>query len=199
MKIYTKKGDSGQTHLATGGRVGKNHPRVELYGNVDELNSHIGVAMVHMQGAAYDTLRAEMEEQQNLLFELGSELAGFRAKTGAKDETQATLFQADDIEPLETSMDGMSEKLEPMRSFILPGGSAASAQLQVCRTIARRLERMMVDVRTGPLQNQDENGIIVHDMALMYANRLSDYLFVAARYSNHLDGVPDIKWTSRSK
>ncbi|MEQ9362780.1 MAG: cob(I)yrinic acid a,c-diamide adenosyltransferase [Leptospirales bacterium] len=198
MKIYTKKGDGGETHLATGGRVGKNHPRVDLYGNVDELNSYIGVAMIHMQKPACTELRGELEDQQKLLFELGSELAGFRMQDddGAARET---LMQTSDIEILESAMDRMSEKLEPMRSFILPGGSPASAQLQVCRTVARRLERMMVEVRTGPLANQDDNGIIVHDLALGYTNRLSDYLFVAARYSNHLDGVQDIKWTSRSK
>lgn len=198
MKIYTKKGDGGQTHLATGGRVGKNHPRVDLYGNVDELNSYLGVAMTHMQGPAFAQLRAELEDQQKLLFELGSELAGFRMKDDAGNERE-TVFVDADIDGLEGSMDRMSELLEPMRSFILPGGSPGSAQLQVCRAIARRIERMMVDARTGPLANQDENGVIVHDLALRYTNRLSDYLFVAARFCNHLDGVEDIKWTSRSK
>ncbi|MCR9145282.1 MAG: cob(I)yrinic acid a,c-diamide adenosyltransferase [bacterium] len=198
MKIYTKKGDGGRTHLATGARVEKNHPRVDLYGNVDELNSYIGVAMAQMQSPAFAPLRTELEEQQKLLFEMGSELAGFRSKD-PDGEARDTLFQMNDIEILESAMDRMSEDLEPMRSFILPGGSPASAALQVCRTIARRLERMMVDVRTGPLANQDENGVIVHDLALGYTNRLSDYLFVAARYSNKLDGVEDIKWTSRSK
>ena len=96
-------------------------------------------------------------------------------------------------------MDRMSERLEPMRSFILPGGTPASAQLQVCRTICRRLERMLVEARSGAVGNQDENGIIVHDLALQYTNRLSDYLFIAARYANHLAGVDDIRWTSRSK
>lgn len=206
MKIYTKKGDGGQTHLATGARVSKNHLRVDLYGNVDELNSCIGVALAalreHGDGArpapAFEHLAAELQDTQNILFELGSELAGYKPKNEA-GETAATVFREDDITGLEAAMDRMSERLEPMRSFILPGGTPASAQLQVCRTICRRLERMLVEARSGAVGNQDENGIIVHDLALQYTNRLSDYLFIAARYANHLAGVDDIRWTSRSK
>ena len=198
MKIYTKKGDGGQTHLATGGRVAKNHVRVDLYGNSDELNSHIGVAMAFLTQDNEQSLRAELQEQQNLLFELGAELAGYRPKLDDGSIAE-TVFEPADIEQIEQAMDRMSEQLEPMRSFILPGGTPASAHLHVCRTVCRRLERMMVDVRTGDTGNRDENGMIVHDLALKYTNRLSDYLFITARYSNLLAGVEDIKWASRSK
>jgi cob(I)alamin adenosyltransferase len=215
MKIYTKKGDDGDTHLATGRRVAKNHPRVELYGNADELNSQIGVAIAHMPGDPYANLRQELREQQSLLFELGSELAGFRGaaqKAGRPPAPAAdahdpggyapktpTLLRGADIEHLEQAMDRMSESIEPMRSFILPGGSPSSAQLQVCRTVCRRLERLCVQARGGELQNRDEHGPIVADLALQYINRLSDYLFVAARYANHLAGMDDIKWGPRAR
>lgn len=210
MKIYTKKGDGGETHLATGGRVAKDNVRVDLYGNVDELNSHIGLTLAFMEspgsgsgGSALTppltALADELTAQQSLLFELGSELAGFRAKDPDTGNEKETVFFDSDVESLEQAMDRMSADLEPMRAFILPGGRPAAAQLHLCRTVSRRIERMMVGVRNGELANQDEQGLIVHDRALRYMNRISDYFFMAARFYNHVVGVEDIKWKSRSK
>jgi cob(I)alamin adenosyltransferase len=194
MKIYTRKGDDGRTHLASGERVLKSSRRVELYGAVDELNSVIGAALAWLKDGDIAELHAELTREQNLLFELGSELAGFGVKDG-----ESVIFPAD-TEALERGMDRMSESLEPMRAFILPGGSPASAFLHIARTVCRRLERMLVAVREGDAQNQDEAGkTIVLPEALRYINRLSDYLFVAARYANFAAGQEDVKWSSRAK
>ncbi len=193
MKIYTKKGDDGKTHILVGdSRVAKHHPRVDLYGIADELNSYIGVALTATGGSAYAQLRGELITQQNLLFELGSELAGYKPDG-------VPVIRDEDVTALEAAMDRMNDELEPMKAFILPGGTGASAHLHVCRTICRRLERRCVEVMDAH-GNKDATGTdIVSATALQYINRLSDYLFVAARYCNHVEGVEDIKWTSRAK
>lgn len=190
MSIYTRKGDEGQTHLASGERVWKHNRRVALYGEADELNSAIGVAIAALP-AESSNLAAELQSQQHLLFELGSELAGFR---GAESST----ILADDVVQLEQWIDAMSGQMSPMRAFILPGGHAAAAALHVARTVCRRLERNMVETLSAAARDE-EGREIVSAMALRYINRLSDYLFIAARFANHSAGVEDIAWSSRAR
>lgn len=178
MKIYTRKGDDGRTGLITGERVLKDDARVDLYGVVDELNSHLGAAASFLDGPAFEALRTHLERQQSLLFELGSELAGLQsAEPAIRDE---------DILELERWMDACEEKLPALRSFILPGGTPAAALLHIARTVCRRLERNMVSCRAN-----------VSDVALKYVNRLSDYLFTAARLANYETGTEDVPWRTR--
>ncbi len=190
MKIYTRKGDEGMTGLVTGERVLKHDIRVEMYGASDELNSFIGYAISAQNTAEFAELNEHLRLQQNLLFELGSELAGFTIEPG-----RSVIFE-EDVEDLERLIDLYSEQLEPMKSFILPGGLPGAGMLHVCRTVCRRMERLMTASMDG--KDEDEEAV-VQPMALKYVNRLSDYLFAAARYANHLGGVSDIKWTSRGK
>lgn len=183
MKIYTKTGDKGDTSLADGKRVRKSDPRVELYGTVDELNSFIGAAVsfVDQDFSEKKTLTAI----QNILFELGSELAGFVPKNSGR------IILDEDIALLENAMDLMSAELPQMKSFVLPGGAQAASMLHIARTVCRRLERQMT--------NLQENAGTVSSEALIYINRLSDYLFTAARFANFKSGNEDIPWKSRAK
>ncbi|MEI1278126.1 cob(I)yrinic acid a,c-diamide adenosyltransferase [Leptospira venezuelensis] len=183
MKIYTKKGDSGTTSLASGTRVSKSDPRVELYGTADELNSAIGVAISFL--TENSKLKDPLERIQNLLFELGSELAGYKKK----DDSSCIL--EDDISELEKEIDLWQDSLLPLKNFILPGGSSASSFLHVARTLARRLERDLVGYK--------EEGHEVFPENLRFLNRLSDHLFVAARYANFESKIPEPEWKSRAK
>ena len=183
FKIYTKTGDKGFTSLANGARVSKSDSYVELYGTCDELNSSLGVAL----GFYPSNVSGEpVWKIQNLLFELGSELAGFRKK-----DTNVSIILEEDIQFLEKEIDTMQEVLPELKSFILPGGSKAASFLHVSRTLCRRLERMMVTSK--------ESGGEIFESSLIFVNRLSDYLFVLARYLNFQEGQEDIKWFSRAK
>lgn len=182
MKIYTKAGDKGQTSLASGKRVSKSDPRVDLYGTCDELNSSLGVAIAFLPENS--ALKNELFSAQNALFELGSELAGF------EKDGRPTALSEQDVQFLESSIDRMQGKLPALKNFILPGGSKASSFLQLSRTICRSLERKMV--------NALENKETISALSLQYINRLSDYIFVAARYANFEEGVQDVKWEPRS-
>lgn len=184
MKIYTKTGDKGKTSLASGKRVSKSDDLVSLYGICDELNSQIGVAISFLKEDS--TIRESLIITQNLLFELGSELAGFRMS-----EASASIIFDSDIDYLEKCIDEWQEKLPEMKSFILPGGAKSASLLHVARTICRELEREMIKAK--------EKEIEIFDMSLVYINRLSDFLFVAARFANLEENIPDIKWTSRAK
>ncbi len=189
--LYTRRGDSGKTGLVSGRRVSKGHIRVQLYGLSDELNSLMGVAIAHALGKQFEQFREELQAEQNLLFELGSELAGLKSIS-----SDGTILTAD-IENLEKNMDKMEQKVGRLRSFILPGGSAVSAHLHVARTVCRRLEREMASLLEN--KNRDDAGqLIVHKLSYIYINRLSDYLFMAARYGNFLNGVADITWSQRT-
>ncbi len=183
MKIYTKKGDTGTTSLASGTRVSKSDKRVELYGTADELNSSLGVALSFLEKNSI--LRSGLEGIQNLLFELGSELAGYRKK----DDSSCILEE--DIQALEKEIDLWQDSLVPLKHFILPGGSPASSFLHISRTLARRLERDLVKYK--------EEGHDVFPEDLRFLNRLSDYLFVAARYANFESKIAEPQWKSRAK
>lgn len=185
-KIYTRSGDKGTTTLATGERVPKHTLRIECYGTVDETNSVIGMARLHT--ATLPKLDAMLSRIQNELFDLGADLA-----TPAKDETlgyEPLRILDSQVTRLEAEIDRMNEALSPLNSFILPGGTPAAAHLHLARTTCRRAERLVTALMESPHE-------MVNKAALRYLNRLSDFLFVAARHANLGEdgkGPGDVKW-----
>lgn len=180
MKIYTKTGDNGETGLFGGERVSKNSDRIEAYGTVDELNSFIGLALTEIKDEEISKLLGSI---QNKLFVIGSDLA-----TPENDKTQKLNIQRLDEESfkeLEKAIDYFNEKLDELKNFILPGGTKGSALLHVARTISRRAERRVV-----ALQNRVNTGKNI----IIFLNRLSDLLFVLARYENKCLNISDTKW-----
>lgn len=181
MKIYTKTGDKGQTSLLGGSRVPKHHLRIESYGTLDELNSHIG--LLRDQGLS-DVMTSELLEIQDRLFTLGSLLASEPGKSKVKiPETKD-----EDIEFLEKAIDRMNEELPEMRSFVLPGGHQAVSVCHIARCVCRRAERIIVH-----LSEESE----VPDLAIQYMNRLSDYLFVLSRKISQDKGANESPWKPR--
>ena len=178
-KIYTRTGDQGDTGLADGSRISKNHPRAQAIGDVDELNCAIGVAI---GAVANDEIRAMLGAIQNELFDLGADIATPGDDFAPSD--MALRIVASQVERLEREIDAMNEALEPLRSFILPGGSPAAAAVHLARATCRRAERSAVAA------NAD---VGLNPVGLAYINRLSDHLFVLARYLN-LGGEGDILW-----
>jgi cob(I)alamin adenosyltransferase len=183
-KIYTRTGDDGTTGLGSGERRRKDDLRVEAYGTVDETNAAIGIA--RLSTAAAEELDAMLARIQNDLFDLGADLATPPTETPLPYE--ALRIVQDQVDRLEREIDTLNAKLAPLRSFVLPGGTPAAAALHLARTICRRAERLMV-----ALAAQEPVGA----PALKYVNRLSDFLFVAARYVNHKaegEGGGDVLW-----
>lgn len=178
-KIYTRTGDLGETGLADGSRIRKDHPLSGAIGDVDEANSVIGVALLHISDARAS---ARLRMIQNELFDLGADLAT-PGEDFAPSDTALRIVQPQ-IDRIEREIDAMNEGLEPLRSFILPGGSAGSAHLHLARTIVRRAERSAVAASAETPLNP---------LALTYLNRLSDFLFVAARRLASREGG-DILW-----
>jgi cob(I)alamin adenosyltransferase len=185
-KIYTRTGDKGETGLATGERRPKDDPRVEATGAVDEANSAVGVARIETRrDPALAGLDAMLEAIQNDLFDLGADLS--TPEGGAKAITWTPLrIVAAQPARLEREIDALNAELEPLRSFVLPAGEPAAAHLHLARALTRRAERAMVSLARAP-------GEIVSTEALAYVNRLSDFLFVAARWVN-LKGAGDVLW-----
>ncbi|MCA0318487.1 MAG: cob(I)yrinic acid a,c-diamide adenosyltransferase [Proteobacteria bacterium] len=181
-KIYTRTGDDGTTGLAAGPRRLKSDLRVEAYGVVDEANSAIGIARLHTGGS--ETIDAMLGRIQNDMFDLGADLS--TPETGKDLGYEPLRIVAAQVARLEAEIDLLNGELNPLKSFILPGGSAASAHLHLARTIVRRAERLMVDLARRP----DET---VSAASLEYVNRLSDFLFVAARHLND-KGRADVLW-----
>ncbi|MEM7723780.1 MAG: cob(I)yrinic acid a,c-diamide adenosyltransferase [Pseudomonadota bacterium] len=179
-KIYTKTGDAGETALGDGSRVAKHSLRVAAYGTVDELNATLGMARLQADGVMSDRLAAI----QNDLFDLGADLCTPNMEKDGEREYPALRVVAAQVKRLEDEIDEMNAKLEPLRSFILPGGSALAAHLHICRTVARRAERMSVELATMESINPD---------GVKYLNRLSDWFFVAGRIANN-DGKDDVLW-----
>lgn len=179
-KIYTRTGDGGTTRLSTGEPVAKHHPRVAAYGTVDELNAALGIAALHADGE----MAAAITRIQNDCFDLGADLA-----TPERDPPPAweplRISQAQ-VDRLEAEIDAMNAEIPPLDSFVLPGGSPLAAHLHLARTIARRAERGVTELVTM-------DGEIVSEPARAYVNRLSDWLFVAARAANG-NGAQDVKW-----
>lgn len=183
MKIYTKGGDLGKTSLIGGTRVPKSHIRIESYGTVDELNSFIGLLSDLISNTEIKNI---LKEVQDRLFTVGSSLACDPEK---EPHLKIPDLKQDDIVYLEQQIDKMNEVLEPMKSFILPGGHQAISTAHIARCVCRRAERWCV--------NLQEESLFVEPMVIQYLNRLSDYLFVLARYIGHLNGVADQPWKPR--
>jgi cob(I)alamin adenosyltransferase len=179
-KIYTRTGDKGETALGNGERVVKHAARVSAYGTTDELNAFVGVARLEAEG---DTDEA-LARIQNDLFDLGADLCRPEMDKDADAEFPPLRIAMAQVERLEAEIDAMNKDLEPLRSFILPGGSKLSAQLHVCRTVARRAERLATEL------SETET---VNPAAVKYLNRLSDWFFVAARVANE-GGRADVLW-----
>lgn len=182
-KIYTRTGDAGLTALGTGERVPKHALRIAAYGTVDETNATIGMARIHL-GEAHAAVDAMLVRIQNDLFDLGADLTvPDRGSGAARERLRVSDAQ---VKRLEDEIDTLNAELSPLRSFVLPGGSAGAAALHVARTVCRRAERLMVELAGLP----DEP---VGAPALKYINRLSDLLFVASRYVNDR-GAGDVLW-----
>ena len=180
-KIYTRTGDDGTTALGSGRRVAKYDLRVECYGTLDETNAAIGLARLHTRSdGALDAMLARI---QNDLFDLGAELC---YPNESKDARGRLAVSDSQVERLEREIDTLNRELQPLRSFVLPGGTLAASFLHLARTISRRAERLMVALAARP--NEPVGG-----SALRYINRLSDFLFVAARYANDM-GKSDVLW-----
>lgn len=177
-RIYTRTGDDGTTGLSTGERRPKFDLRVASYGTVDEANAAIGVARLHAGGTRLD---AHLGRIQNDLFDLGADLATPEGTQLSFEPLRVTESQ---VLRLEREIDELNAALQPLKSFVLPGGTALSAHLHVARTVSRRAERLMVELA----RKED-----VSAAALKYINRLSDFLFVASRYANE-DGRLDVLW-----
>lgn len=178
MKIYTRTGDKGDTSLFGGQRVPKDALRIEAYGNVDELNSVIGMIRSENSNAEIDRILADV---QNRLFDVGADLATPRTIT--KDKV--TRIEARHALQLEKAIDQLEVQLKPLRSFILPGGLPVAAKLHFARTVCRRAERSVIRLS----RNED-----IGEGITIYLNRLSDLLFVIARYANHVANVAETKW-----
>jgi len=182
-RIYTKTVDAGTTALGTGERVPKTSPRIAAYGTVDETNASVGVARIHLAGQEPE-VDAMLLRVQNDLFDLGADLCV--PDRGEKLPYEPLRIADAQVKRLEDEIDKMNAELDPLRSFILPGGTPAAAQLHVARTISRRAERLMVELSSL-------SGETVSAPALKYINRLSDFLFVASRYVNDR-GKSDVLW-----
>lgn len=182
MKIYTRTGDDGTTGLYGGDRVEKTDPRVEAYGTVDEANAAVGLARAAGLPPALDAALGQVQED---LFVLGAELA---CAPGKESKLRLRLLDAADAERLERAIDEAEAGLEPLKTFVLPGGSPGAAALHQARTVARRAERRLLEAaRSAPLRRE----------LVVYLNRLSDLLFVFARRANHAAAVPDVPWQPR--
>ena len=181
-KIYTRTGDDGTTALGSGRRVLKHDLRVEAYGTLDETNAAIGIARLHTR-EGHSVLDAMLARIQNDLFDLGADLCFPDQTKDARGRLEVTDAQ---VARLESEIDTLNRELQPLRSFVLPGGSPAASFLHLARTISRRAERLMVALAA-------RKGESVGAGALRYVNRLSDFLFVAARYAND-KGKSDVTW-----
>ena len=182
-KIYTRTGDDGTTALGSGERRPKHDLRVASYGTVDEANACIGMARIHT-AASHPDLDAMLGRIQNDLFDLGADLA--TPDTGVDPGYEPLRIVATQVARLEADIDAVNKPIRPLRTFVLPGGSPAAAALHLARTVARRAERLMVELAHRP-------GEIVSPEAIRYVNRVSDFLFVAARAVND-NGEGDVLW-----
>lgn len=186
-KIYTRTGDDGTTALGTGERVRKDGLRVSAYGTVDEANAAIGLAVLALAEES-GTLRDMLLRIQNDLFDLGADLCV--PDRGEELPYEPLRISSGQVDRLEAEIDKLNQDLQPLKSFVLPGGSAAATALHQARTIVRRAERMIVELAA-------ETDEPVSDPAIKFVNRLSDFLFVAARYAND-KGKSDVLWVPGS-
>ena len=181
-KIYTRTGDAGETALGDGTRIAKHAPRVEAYGSVDEVNATVGLARMHSRDAA--EMDSALARIQNDLFDLGADLCRPNMARDGEAGYPVLRMSVGQVERLELEIDGWNAGLEPLKSFILPGGSPLAAHLHLCRTVCRRAERLTV-----ALAGVED----VNEHAVKYLNRLSDWFFVAGRVANDM-GARDVLW-----
>jgi cob(I)alamin adenosyltransferase len=183
MKIYTKTGDKGKTALIGGAKVSKSHRRIEAYGTIDELNSFVGLSLDHLKANSINNVLAEIQDR---LFTIGSALA-----CDPEKETKLKIpdLHEEDVTLLEKEMDKMNEVLPPMKSFILPGGHVAASTLHITRCVCRRAERLCVGLQKKKVE--------IDPLIIKYLNRLSDYLFVLARFAAYKAGAEEIPWKPR--
>ena len=179
-RIYTRTGDAGETALGNGSRVAKHAPRVAAYGTVDETNATVGLARQHAAGE----MDAALARIQNDLFDLGADLCRPDLAADAEAEYPPLRVTEAQVARLEAEIDAMNAGLKPLRSFVLPGGTALAAHLHLCRTVSRRAERLAVELARTEEVNGD---------SLRYLNRLSDWFFVASRAAND-NGARDVLW-----
>ena len=180
-KIYTKTGDSGETSLGDGNRIPKHSLRVSAYGTVDETNATVGLAKLYADRTLIST---QLSVIQNDLFDLGADLCRPDQEKDSEAQYQPLRMTGNQVKRLETEIDLMNKNIEPLRSFILPGGSKLAAHLHLCRTVSRRAERLTVEL---------SNNETVNAHSIQYLNRLSDWFFVASRVANS-NGKDDILW-----
>ena len=181
-KIYTRTGDKGDTALGNGARVAKHDARVNAYGTSDELNACIGVARLSSSDDA--KMDSALSRIQNDLFDLGADLCRPEMDKDTEAEYPPLRIAQSQVDRLESEIDAMNKDLAALRSFVLPGGSALAAHLHICRTVARRAERLTTELATV----EDINPVVV-----TYLNRLSDWFFVASRHAND-NGARDVLW-----
>lgn len=181
MKIYTKQGDRGMSVLLDGRRVPKNHPRLKVYGTLDELNCHLGLAVVDCH---HVKLKSQIRKLQRRVFVLGSDLA---MPLHSPQTRRIRRIRAADVAALERQIDHATAQLTPLKRFIIPGGGLTAAHLHVARTVCRRAERHLVALMQDPSDP-------VGDQPLIFVNRLGDLLFVLARLANKLDQIADVEW-----
>lgn len=179
-KIYTRTGDQGKTALGNGTRVAKDSARVDAYGTVDETNASVGLARLHASG----DMDAALARIQNDLFDLGADFCRPDMAKDSEAEYTPLRILPKQVDRLEAEIDAMNANLEPLRSFVLPGGSELAAHLHLCRTVSRRAERLAVTL--AALEEINESGV-------KYLNRLSDWFFVASRVANE-NGANDVLW-----
>jgi cob(I)alamin adenosyltransferase len=184
-RIYTRTGDAGETALGTGERVSKADLRIEAYGTVDETNSVIGLVRLHCAAVQLRPLDIQLSRIQNELFDLGADLCV--PDRGVKLAFEPLRILPSQATRLEQEIDAMNIVLSPLRSFVLPAGTAAASYLHQARTVCRRAERLMVALKAVPNEH-------VSEAALTYVNRLSDYLFVASRWANAQTADGDVLW-----
>ena len=182
-RIYTRLGDGGETHLGDMSRVPKTHPRIEAYGTVDELNSNLGLALT--LDSLPEAYRPWLQRVQNDLFDVGADISA-PEDPGGRERLRVLPAQT---EWLEQRCDEVNATLKPLKSFVLPGGTAAAAHLHVCRTVCRRAERLVI--RMGSVPNPPES---VPAEAVQYLNRLSDAFFVWSRWANVILARPETLW-----
>jgi cob(I)alamin adenosyltransferase len=179
--VYTRTGDKGTTGLVGGTRIKKSDPRIHLYGEVDELNSHIGLGVSYLDKNFDKTF---LHEIQSALFDLGSNLACEKEK---RLEYKLPQIKDSLIVKLENEIDKMDSTLPPLKTFVLPGGTVEASAFHVCRTVSRRVERQMVDF-------EEQHPGEIPESALRFMNRLSDYFFILSRYLNQAKKVDEINW-----
>lgn len=190
MKIYTRTGDRGETGLFGGQRVRKDHVRVEAYGDVDELNSVLGLAALHVEQAGDAELAGRLRGIQADLFTIGANLATPAPEDGGRPSSHVPPLQEGRVAEMERWIDAADAELEPLKQFILPGGTESAGLLHFARTVCRRAERRVVALAYEAHIGQD---------VITYLNRLSDLLFTLARLANRRAGTPDVPWESDSR